>query len=82
MWLLLTRAFKRNGMQDLLDVIIDFLSSLKWRTAIMIVAGVAVLISGFNDYFVIGFFSIALVLYSPEIWRFMNKTRKLNNPFK
>ncbi|MEX6246404.1 hypothetical protein AB6G14_05275 [Providencia hangzhouensis] len=46
-------------MQDLLDVIIDFLSSFKWRTAVMIVAGVAVLISGFNDYFVIGFFSIA-----------------------
>ncbi|MBG5894245.1 hypothetical protein ACON3F_17325 [Providencia hangzhouensis] len=69
-------------MQDLLDVIIDFLSSFKWRTAVMIVAGVAVLISGFNDYFVIGFFSIALVLYSLDIWRFMGKTRKLNNPFK
>ncbi|MEX6324922.1 hypothetical protein AB6F65_08565 [Providencia hangzhouensis] len=63
-------------MQDLLDVIIDFLSSFKWRTAIMIVAGAVVLISGFNDYFIIGFFSIALVLYFPEIWRFMSKKTK------
>ncbi|MEQ5680831.1 hypothetical protein ABN363_22150 [Providencia rettgeri] len=69
-------------MQDLLDVIIDFLSSFKSRTAIMIVAGVVVLISGFNDYFIIGFFSIALVLYFPEIWQFMSKKRKLRNPFK
>lgn len=65
-------------MQDLLDYIIDFLSDFKWRTALMIVMAVIVLLSGFHRYFIVGFFLLAVILYSPEIWQYMSKKRKLS----
>ncbi|MGG4610162.1 hypothetical protein [Providencia sp. Me31A] len=62
------------------DIVADFLSNFKWRTAVMIIFLIIVLISGFHKLFILSFFFITLILYSPEIWRFMSKKRKLNNP--
>lgn len=57
----------------LIDVITDILSDFKWRTSLMIIMTAIVLISGFNRYLIVGFILLSLILYSPEIWRYMNK---------
>ncbi|EKT55581.1 hypothetical protein [Providencia sneebia] len=61
----------------LIDIITDILSDFKWRTSLMIIMTAIVLISGFNRYLIVGFILLSLILYSPEIWRYMNKKRTL-----
>ena len=68
-------------LESFFSAIADILSIFKWRTMLMIVAGIIVLFSGFNKFCILGFFLVALILYSPEVWRFISTKQKLKKTF-